>query len=172
MNLLTNIFLNRIQKYQLLQNKKNNRQRTVWQSGLTLIELAIVILVLGVIMSIVYANLNPGDALAKTKKLQVRAMATTLEAKWQQYELENEILSDNASLDVLTQSSESWRGVKEEQVLDPWKNFYFVCTDNNGTRQICSYGADNTPGGRGQNSDFHLTNQSTWPSWLKSAKKK
>ncbi len=151
-------------------NSFRDRRMRIWKRGLTLVELAIVILVLGVIMGIVYANLNPGESLDKAKKLQIKALSNTLEAHWQSYELDNDVLSEGASLEALCQSSATWRGIKKEQVMDPWKRPYFICSDNSGARQICTYGADGLPGGTGQNSDFYLSDQSSWPSWLRPKK--
>ena len=139
---------------------------TFIRKGLTLVELAIVMLVLGIVMAIVYSGLDLGT-IDKAKGLKVRTMANTLEANLGRYEAENGSLSDGTKLDVLTQSTETWRGLKADQVLDPWKRSYFICSDNIGNRQICSNGANGVPGGAGQDTDFYLTDQSSWPKWLK-----
>ncbi len=149
-----------------------NKNRVNPRRGLTLIELAIVILVLGVIMAIVYGNLSPTDTLRGAKKLQIQSASTLLETNLTRYEIDNGALEDGARLTILSQTTDSWRGIKNDQVMDPWKNPYFVCFDNASNRQICTYGADGTPGGKGESEDFYITDQSSWPSWLKSTKKK
>ena len=149
---------------------KLNLIKSKIRHGLTLIELAIVILILGVIMAIVYSNLNPTEQIQNAKRLQIKSMATTLEANMTRYELENGALADGTKLSVLTQKTGTWAGLKEDQVLDPWKRPYFICSDNSGNRQICSYGSDGVPGGKGEAEDFFLTDQSSWPAWLKAKK--
>ena len=54
----------------------------------------------------------------------------------------------------------------ESLVEDPWGEEYFICLDDFSQKQICSYGADKAPGGQGENQDFFLTDQSSWPTWL------
>ena len=166
--------------YCFLSDMKNNKaaaklQRTrqtglIWRRGLTLIELAVVMLVLGIIMAVVYGSLDVSGTTKSAKKLQIKSTATTLEAKLSFYESENGNLSDGSKLSVLTQSTATWKGLKEDQVLDPWKKLYFICTDNAGNRQICSYGSDGVPGGKGESTDFYLTDESSWPGWLKGKK--
>ena len=153
--------------------KSSRRSSFLLRQGLTLIELSIVILVLGIIMGILYANLNPGDATKQAKKLQVKQLAAVLEAQWSRYELEHEPLTEGTSLEELTQKTETWGGLKQEQVMDPWKRPYFICLDESSSRQICSYGSDGTPGGEGgEAQDFYLTEQSSWPAWMGSSVKK
>ncbi len=164
--------LHKIYNYQLQCQKSLGNRPIPLRSGLTLIELAIVMLVLGVIMSIVYANLNPGSALDKAKILQVRQAASILETHLHRYELENQTINDGQPLTILTQSNGIWKGIKQELIMDPWKKPYFICSSTNGERHICTYGSDGVPGGKGQNEDFYLTDQSSWPSWLASDKKK
>ena len=162
--------------YCMQKNKTTNKTQgaikagLAWRRGLTLIELAVVMLVLGIIMAVVYGSLDVGGTTRSAKKLQVKSAATTLDANMSRYELENGNLSDGTSLDILTQNTASWRGLKKDQVLDPWKKPYFICTDNAGSRQICSYGSDGVQGGRGEGADFYLTDESSWPDWLKKRK--
>ena len=161
-------FLRRDGALPYLQSKRS--LGSVWRRGLTLIELAVVMLVLGIIMAVVYGSLDVSGTTKSAKKLQIKASATTLEAGWSRYELENGNLSDGAKLTILTQSTDNWRGLKEDQVLDPWKKPYFICSDNAGTRQICTYGSDGVPGGKGESADFYLSDESSWPAWLKKGK--
>ena len=136
--------------------------------GLTLVELAIVILVLGIIMTIVIANLDFG-IIDDAKKMQVTYAAKTLEITMRRYEMDNAALEDGTRLGVLAQknpNNPSWRPVDEKLVVDPWGQEYFICLDDLGQKQICSYGADRAPGGSGDNQDFFLTDKSSWPAWL------
>lgn len=146
----------------LTSRKAKNRR------GVTLIELAIVLLVLGVIMAIVLANVDFGVA-DDAMKLQLKSHSNMVPLNLQKYEMLGASLEDGDSLMILTQKSEenpSFRPVKKDAILDPWKRPYFICYDENSDRQICSYGADGEPGGEGKNADIYLTNDSSWPDWL------
>jgi len=134
--------------------------------------MAVVLLVLGIIMGIVYANLDLGITDDATR-LAVKNASHQLELHKKNYEFKIGTLPENTSLEVLTKedpNNPSWRPVSKEVVLDPWKRPYFICRDDNGKLQICSYGADGQPGGEGTNQDFKLTDDSSWPAWLKGGK--
>ena len=152
----------------ILRKEKGFRKKL--RNGLTLIELAVVMLVLGIIMAVVYGSLDVGGTTKSAKRLQVKASATILEVNLQRYALENGNLSDGTSLEILTQNSATWKALKPDQILDPWKKPYFICSDNAANSQICSYGADGKPGGSGENGDFFLSDQSSWPKWLRTSK--
>ncbi len=140
--------------------------------GLTLIELAIVILVLGIIMAIIYGAIDPGEVTDDARRLQVKNNSHVLQIQLQRYELENPPLEEGSDLTTLLNRSAGWAGLKEEQVVDPWKNPYFICLDPDGNRHICSYGSDGELGGQNQAQDFYLTDQSSWPAWLGKGKGK
>ncbi|MCR9144558.1 MAG: type II secretion system protein GspG [bacterium] len=136
--------------------------------GLTLVELAIVILVLGVIMTIVIANLDLG-IIDDAKKLQVKNAAKTLEFTMRRYEMDSAALGEGDRLGILARKNPNnpgWRPVDESLVMDPWGEEYFICLDDLSQKQICTYGADREPGGAGDAQDFFLTDKSSWPSWL------
>jgi general secretion pathway protein G len=148
-------------------------RRISLRKGITLVELAIVLLVLGIIMGIVYANLDFGIT-DDAKRLAVKNSSHQLQMHWERYEFGNPPLEDGISLELLTQKNEqdpTFRPVNRDLVLDPWKRPYFICTDENSQRQICSYGADGIMGGEGQNADYMLTNEASWPEWLRGVKK-
>lgn len=142
------------------------------RSGLTLIELAIVILVLGILFTIVYRSINFGIT-DDARRLSVQASSKQLSFAWERYEFDHPQLEDNTPLTKLSQKNPddpAWRPVDENLIMDPWKRPYFICRDENGERQICSYGADGKPGGTGKDSDFFLTDPSHWPAWLSGKK--
>ncbi len=144
-------------------NKKNKRK------GLTLFELALVLLVLGIIIGIVYANLDIG-VVDKAKKLKVKQVQSKqIPILVQRFEEEVGPLNDGDSLEILTKKHENtgWDPVDEELLKDPWNRFYIMCSDNEGTLHICSYGKDGQLGGEEENKDFYLDDQNTWPDILK-----
>ncbi len=142
------------------------------RSGITLIELTIVLLVLGILIAVLYSTVNLGIT-DTAKKLAIQQNAAAVPVNLERYEFENPQLLEGDSLKKLAENNPdnpSWRPLKEDAVKDPWKNFYFICSDEIGKRQICSYGADGQPGGEGKNADFYLTDSSSWPDWLKGGK--
>ena len=146
--------------------RTKSRRTSRLRRGLTLVELAIVILVLGVIMAIVFSNLDL-TALDKAKVLAVKSSSKVLPLRMQQFEMDNPSLQDGQSLTVLAKKTASNPNpVDEDSILDPWRNPYFICLDDLGDKQICSYGADAEFGGENENADFYLTDKSSWPTWL------
>lgn len=140
--------------------------------GLTLVELSIVILVLGILMTVLFVNLDLGVT-DKAKKLQVTNASKQLKIWWNQYEYENDQIEEGAALTILSDrnpDNPGWKPIDEQLVMDPWKRPYFICLDDNGDRQICSLGADGQDGGEGVNADFFLTDKYTWPAWLSGKK--
>ncbi len=142
------------------------------REGFTLIELAVVVLVLGIIMSVVLYNIDFGvkdDAI----RLKVNTNSKLLQSKWEMYEFDHAPVEEGNDLMILARKdpeNPTWRPVDEDLVLDPWKRPYFICRDDVGERQICSYGQDGEPGGEGKAADFYLTSKNSWPSWLSGAK--
>ncbi len=136
--------------------------------GLTLVELAIVLLVLGIIMGIVFSSLDL-SVTDKAVKLKINAHGTLVPVKLQEYESTVGPLGDRASLSVLAQKSAenpAWNPVKEDLILDAWGNPYQIRLNEAGERQIWSLGEDKQEGGEGKSADFCITDKATWPPWL------
>ncbi|MDW7975733.1 MAG: type II secretion system protein GspG [Leptospiraceae bacterium] len=140
-----------------------------YRKGLTLFELALVLLVLGIIIGIVYASLDLG-VVDKAKVLKVRdVQAKQLPILVSQFEEEVSPLNEGDTLELLTKPhpETSWKPVDEDTVKDPWNRFYVICSDNEGNLHICSYGKDGQIGGEKENQDFYLDDKNTWPEWLR-----
>ncbi len=140
-----------------------------YRKGLTLFELALVLLVLGIIIGIVYANLDIG-VVDKAKKLKIKQVQSKqIPVLIQRFEEEVGPLSEGDSLEILTKNHEntSWQPVDPEILKDPWNRFYVMCSDTQANLHICSYGKDGNVGGEGENQDFYLDDPSSWPNWLK-----
>lgn len=157
-----------MEKRTLLKLRKKLASQKSDRKGLTLIELAIVLLVLGIIIGIVFANLD-FSLPDKAKALSIRTASTQLAMQLERYEFSNPPLEEGDQLSVLAErnpDNPSWKPLKQEAVKDPWGNPYFICRDEYDTLQICSNGADGKPGGEDQASDFVLTDENTWPAWI------
>lgn len=138
--------------------------------GLTLVELSIVILVLGVLMVVVYGSL-PRTPEREVWRLQIQQQARSLPLQLRAYEERHGRLAAGDSLAAIVDSGptdlDSRVGAGENGALDPWRRPYFICLDENDRRHICTYGADGLPGGAGTDADIYLTARATtWPVWL------
>lgn len=152
--------------FEKLQNQAQSPSaRQTLRKGMTLVELAIVILVIGILMAILYSAIDFGIT-DDAKKLRINASAKQLQILVQKYESEVGPLGENADLSVLSQKTDNWRGVDEDMVKDPWGHPYYFCNDDSGQRQICTHGEDGVVGGEGKKADFAITNRSTWPQWM------
>ena len=130
------------------------------QSGFTLVELLVVLIILGLVASIAGPNVMKylGSSKAKTAKLQIKEFESSLELFFLdtgQYPsmtggLKELIDNDNALL--------GWNGpyVKKSQVPeDPWGNPYvYRVPGEHGAFDLISLGADYQPGGSGDDKDI------------------
>lgn len=151
--------------------KKTALGRIRNRRGMTLIELSIVIVVLGIIIGLVTYGLRTAGAGAQdgANKLKIQSQETMLKMQWQNYENEFGSLSTGDDLRRLTKKDPdhpNWVPVAEKDIMDPWNVPYFICQDEEQQSQLCSKGADKKEGGTGKDADFMLTRSDLWPSWL------
>jgi len=127
------------------------------QGGFSLIELLIVMVILGLLASLVGPKMfgKLGMAKQKTAKTQIEMLMTALDS----YRLDvGKYPSSQDGLEALVQSSggEKWKGPYLAKGLpkDPWDNpYHYRNPGEHGEVDIVSYGADNSPGGDGEDAD-------------------
>ncbi|MEW6446132.1 MAG: type II secretion system major pseudopilin GspG [Pseudomonadota bacterium] len=129
-------------------------------SGFTLIELLVVLAILGLLAGLVGPKvLNQlGGAKGKTAKVQIKDFEQALEI----YKLDvGRMPSQQDGLKALIQrpgNAPGWNGPylkKNELPKDPWGNDYqYALPGKHGDFDIFSLGADNAPGGDGENADI------------------
>ena len=125
------------------------------QRGFTLIELLVVIIVLGLLVGLVGPRLF--GQVGKSKLATARAQIELIGSALDQYRLDMGAYPQ--SLDALQQkpSSGNWNGpyLKKSVPADPWGNAYKYkcCPGQHGEYDLWSEGADNAPGGEGENAD-------------------
>lgn len=131
--------------------------------GFTLIEMLVVIAIIAMLAGLVGpAVMNKlGGAKVKTAAIQIADLDKALEM----YKLDVGRYPTNAEgLQALVQrpgSATGWDGpyLKGSLPADPWGNAYrYANPGPNGGIEILSLGADNAPGGDGENSDVRNTN--------------
>ncbi len=135
------------------------------QKGFTLIEIMVVVIILGLLAGLVLPRILGQEEKAKVEaaKVQIRALEDALDA----FKLDNGFYpSTEQGLDALIKKPEAgripakWRDggyLKPARIpKDPWgKDFVYLCPGNeNREYDIVSYGADNEPGGEGNNADI------------------
>ena len=141
-------------------NDKDRKSYSRCQKGFTLIELMVVVLILGLLVSLVGPKVFNRLKQAKQKAAyaQIELFGTALDSfrlDVGRYPTTSEGLQ---ALITMPSGVESWNGPylrKSEIPLDPWKNpYYYESPGNHGDYDLYSYGADGTEGGEGENRDI------------------
>lgn len=132
------------------------------QSGFTLIEVMVVVVILGILAAVVVPKImtRPDDARAQVARSDIRAIESALNL----YKLDNFTYpTTEQGLEALVErpsGSPEPKGWKEGGYLprlpvDPWKNPYvYLNPGEHGAIDIYSLGADGQSGGEGSSSDI------------------
>lgn len=134
--------------------KKSTTLRTA-QSGFSLIELLVVLVILGLLAGLVLPNVlgKLGGAKHKTAKSQIVVLQNGIDA----FALDVGRLPENLN-ELVEQPGDAdfWSGpyIRSSAVKDPWQNEWeYRRPGKHGPYDIISYGEDGSPGGDGTNSD-------------------
>ena len=132
------------------------------QSGFTLIEVMVVVVILGILAAIVVPRImdRPGEARATKAASDLRALESALNL----YRLDNfRYPTTEQGLEALVERPKSapeprnWRsgGYMDRVPTDPWGNPYqYLSPGTEGDVDIYSLGADGRPGGEGEDADI------------------
>lgn len=135
---------------------KTSRQAK--QSGFTLIEIMVVVVIIGILASVVVPRImdNPDKARTAKAKNDIRALESAMDL----YRLDNYTYpSTDEGLEALvsepSSSPANWKqgGYIKKLSNDPWGNDYLYDNDG-GNIAIYTYGADGAEGGEGPNADI------------------
>ncbi len=130
------------------------------QSGFTLIEIMVVVVILGVLGALIVPNIIgvPDEARVEAAKSDIQTIGSALEM----YRLDNSIYpSTEQGLDALVEEPTGFPEPRKwgpEPYLkklktDPWDEpYYYISEDRN--YEIYSYGADRKEGGEGVDADI------------------
>ena len=143
----------------LYQTVKINPSKHIkQQSGFTLIEIMVVVVIIGILASVVVPRImdNPDKARTAKAKNDIRALESAMDL----YRLDNFTYpSTDEGLDALITSPSSspanWKqgGYIKKLNNDPWGNDYLYDNDG-GNIVIYTYGADGSEGGEGPGKDI------------------
>lgn len=142
--------------------------RKLWRdnSGITLIEMMVVIIILGILATIIFTRVSDRPEQARRTKAQVeiRQLGTALEL----FKLDNGFYpTTEQGLEALVRKPTTGRipsnypesGYIEKVPKDPWGNPYvYVCPGAHGDYDLESYGPDGQEGGDGKNADIQSWN--------------
>lgn len=129
------------------------------QSGFTLIEIMVVVVILGILASVVVPRImdNPDKARVAKAKHDIQALESALDV----YRLDNFAYptTDQGLESLVTKPSEApnWKqgGYIKKLRKDPWGNDYlYLSPGEHGELDIYSLGADGAPGGEGVYTDI------------------
>lgn len=139
------------------QSKSKNKQ-----SGFTLIEIMVVVVIIGILASVVVPRImdNPDKARVAKANNDIQALGGALDI----YRLDNYVYpTTDQGLDSLVNTPTSspeppnWKqgGYIKKLSKDPWGNEYlYLNPGEHGETDIYSLGADGAPGGEGPNKDI------------------
>lgn len=132
------------------------------QSGFTLIEIMVVVVIIGILASVVVPRImdNPDKARVAKAKNDIKALGGALDL----YRLDNFVypttdqgLEALVSLPTSAPEPANWKrgGYIKKLNRDPWGNEYlYLNPGEHGEIDIFSLGADAAPGGEGPNADI------------------
>ncbi len=134
------------------------------QSGFTLIEIMVVVVILGILGALIVPNIisKPEEARVSAAKNDLRAIATALEF----YLLDNSTYpSTEQGLEALVSQPSGYpeprnwnsEGYLDKVPTDPWDEPYLYYSEGSRHFEVYSFGADRKEGGEGFDADIYFS---------------
>lgn len=147
-----------------LPKRKQSFLRFKNKKGFTIIELMVVLVILGTLMTVLFVSLSDSGIDEEKAKFKMKADRAKIEAALFRFKNDvGRLPTEDEGLEVLVNCSpdiDSSRCKKwlssEDALLDPWQHPYIFRVNENGGYDIISLGADGAEGGEGQNADINL----------------
>jgi general secretion pathway protein G len=135
------------------------RLRRVAQTGFTLIELMVVLVIIGVLAALIVPNVldRADDARATAAKTDVNNLMQALKLYKldnQRYPTSEQGLQSLVSKPAASPVPPNWKPYVEKLPNDPWgRPYQYLNPGVKGEIDVMSFGADGQPGGEGKNAD-------------------
>jgi general secretion pathway protein G len=146
-----------------MERERNGRSRVLSRGGFTLLEIMVVIVILGLLAALVVPKLI--GRTEEAKQTQTRLQIKNIEQALQLFKLDNGFYpGSEQGIEALVRAPEIGRVPKNYRKggylgrvpKDPWGTEYvYVSPGTNGDYDITSYGADEAPGGEGEDADIN-----------------
>ena len=146
-----------------MERERNGRSRVLSRAGFTLLEIMVVIVILGLLAALVVPKLI--GRTEEAKQTQTRLQIKNIEQALQLFKLDNGFYPETEQgIEALVRAPEIGRipknyrkgGYLDRVPKDPWGSSYvYVSPGTNGDYDITSYGADEAPGGEGEDADIN-----------------
>lgn len=146
-----------------MERERNGRSRVLNRAGFTLLEIMVVIVILGLLAALVVPKLI--GRTEEAKQTQTRLQIKNIEQALQLFKLDNGFYpGTEQGIEALVRAPEIGRVPKNYRKggylgrvpKDPWGSEYvYVSPGTNGDYDITSYGADEAPGGEGEDADIN-----------------
>ncbi|GAB3729710.1 type II secretion system major pseudopilin GspG [Luteimonas pelagia] len=125
------------------------------QRGMSLIEIIIVIVLIGAVLTFVGSRVLGGADRAKANL--AKSQVQTLAQKVQSYEMDTGALPDTLDALVTDPGAAGWLGpyAKDAELRDPWNHPYvYAVPGESGPFDLVSLGKDGKPGGSSTDADI------------------
>ncbi len=153
-------FLSIAKKYIAKSFRGNISNRSSFQTGFTLIELMVVMIILGLLAALVVPNMlrKVGPAKQKAAYAQIELFGTALDTFYLDVGYYPTASEGLQALITMPSGVEGWDGPylkKSEIPLDPWgHSYHYESPGNHGDYDLYSYGKNDAEGGEGENQDI------------------
>jgi len=122
--------------------------------GFTLLEIIVVVTIIALLATIVAPNVLKRVGQSKQAKAQAEVSRLYQEVNLWMLDNGHSTLPEGFTLRMLTEGPSA--SLRASAIIDPWGNEYRIVNPGrvNPDFDIMSYGADNQPGGEGENADI------------------
>jgi general secretion pathway protein G len=135
----------------------NPRKIPAAARGMTLIEILVVLVIIGLIATAVAVNVVGAGEKARVDRAKTDVQRIASEGVEAYKVMRGRFPTSDEGLDMLVKEKFLKSNSKEGKLMDPWNRPYvylYPGQDHSDSFDVKSYGADGAPGGEGENADI------------------